>query len=60
MLCGCLCRLWAMMWPVLTKVRYEVLGSIFKSRAMWCQLAISLVANWIVGPAIMVIFFSLH
>ena len=49
-------RLWAMMWPVLTKVRYELLGSILSSRAIWGQLAISLVANWVLGPAIMVCY----
>ncbi|CAL8467475.1 g7013 [Coccomyxa elongata] len=48
--------LWAMMWPVLTKVRYELLGGILSSRAIWSQLAISLVANWLLGPAVMVAF----
>ena len=43
-----------MMWPVLTKVRYELLGGILRQRSMWGQLAISLVANWLVGPAVMV------
>ena len=43
-----------MMWPVLTKVRYELLGSILRQRSMWGQLAISLVANWLIGPAVMV------
>lgn len=43
-----------MMWPVLTKVRYELLGGILSSRAIWGQLAISLVANWLLGPAVMV------
>lgn len=47
-------RLWAMMWPVLTKVKYELLGSIFSCRDVWGQLALSLIANWILGPAIMV------
>lgn len=47
-------RLWAMMWPVLTKVRYELLGSILSCRDMWGQLAISLAANWLIGPAVMV------
>lgn len=45
-----------MMWPVLTKVRYELLGSILSSRAIWGQLAISLIANWVLGPAIMVCY----
>jgi ACR3 family arsenite transporter len=43
-----------MMWPVLTKVRYELLGGLFTHRKMWGQLALSLVANWLLGPAIMV------
>ncbi len=43
-----------MMWPVLTKVRYELLGGILRQRSMWGQLAISLVANWVIGPAVMV------
>ena len=43
-----------MMWPVLTKVRYELLGGLLRSRAIWGQLAISLIANWVIGPAIMV------
>ena len=43
-----------MMWPVLTKVRYELLGGILRQRGMWGQLAISLVANWLIGPAVMV------
>ena len=43
-----------MMWPVLTKVRYELLGGLLRSRAVWGQLAISLIANWVIGPAIMV------
>ena len=43
-----------MMWPMLTKVRYELLGGILRQRSMWGQLAISLVANWVIGPAVMV------
>ncbi|CAK0787439.1 hypothetical protein CVIRNUC_010659 [Coccomyxa viridis] len=48
--------LWAMMWPVLTKVRYELLVGILRQRGMWGQLAISLIANWLIGPAVMVAF----
>ena len=43
-----------MMWPVLTKVRYELLVGILRQRGMWGQLAISLIANWLIGPAVMV------
>lgn len=45
--------LWIMMYPVLCKVRYEVLGGLFKNRAFWGQLGFSLVLNWVVGPALM-------
>ena len=39
-----------MMWPILTKVQYEKLPSIFSTRKMWFQIGISLVLNWIIGP----------
>lgn len=45
--------LWGMMWPVLSKVKYEVLGSFLKRRDSWVQIAWSLGINWIVGPWLM-------
>ena len=39
-----------MMWPVLCKVRYELLLELFRSRDLWRQVALSLVLNWLVGP----------
>lgn len=45
--------LWMMMWPVLTKVQYEVLGRLLREQGMWKQVSLSLVLNWLVGPALM-------
>ena len=42
-----------MMWPILTKVRYECLARTFLSRKLWIHLFISLALNWIVGPFVM-------
>ena len=42
-----------MMWPVLTKVEYERIPSIFRSKQLWVHIIISLVLNWIVGPFVM-------
>ncbi|KAG8742628.1 hypothetical protein FRC10_001177 [Ceratobasidium sp. 414] len=42
-----------MMWPVLTKVQYERLPTIFTRRDIWVHIGISLILNWIVAPLIM-------
>ena len=39
-----------MMYPVLARVRYEELGKLRRERGMF---AVSLVLNWVVGPAVM-------
>jgi ACR3 family arsenite transporter len=41
--------LW-MMYPVLAKVKYEELGKIAQA---WEQFGVSLILNWVVGPAVM-------
>jgi len=43
-----------MMWPILTKIRYETLPKLFSARRIWIHIGISLFLNWIVGPLIMV------
>lgn len=41
------------MYPILCKVEFEDLPKAMKTRAMWHQLAVSFVINWIVSPALM-------
>ena len=42
--------LFAMMYPVLAKVRYRSMGTVLSDRR---SLAMSLVLNWVIGPAVM-------
>jgi len=43
-----------MMYPILCKVRFEELNLVFRERALWKQLAFSIVVNWIIAPLVMV------
>jgi ACR3 family arsenite transporter len=43
-----------MMYPILCKVRYEVLHRVFRERQLWTQVVFSIIVNWIVAPLVMV------
>lgn len=43
-----------MMYPILCKVRYEMLPKLLSHRDMWKQILVSIVLNWIVAPFLMV------
>ena len=43
-----------MMYPILCKVRFETLHLLLRERALWVQVAISFVLNWIIAPLFMV------
>ena len=45
--------LWFMMWPVLVKVRYEKMGEIFRMKGTMTQICVSMAANWLIGPFVM-------
>ncbi|KAL4950721.1 sodium bile acid symporter family-domain-containing protein [Aspergillus filifer] len=42
-----------MMYPILCKVRYETLHRSFREKALWIQVAFSIVINWIIAPLFM-------
>jgi ACR3 family arsenite transporter len=42
-----------MMYPILCKVRYETLHLLLSQRALWVQIAVSFVLNWILCPLLM-------
>ena len=42
-----------MMYPILCKVRYEQLPALFRQRALWTQVAFSVLVNWLVAPFLM-------
>lgn len=42
-----------MMYPILCKIRFETLHLLFKEKALWKQIALSFVLNWIVCPLLM-------
>lgn len=45
--------LMVMMWPALTKIRFESLPSILSTSRLWKHIGISVFLNWIVGPFVM-------
>lgn len=43
-----------MMYPILCKVRYEMLHRLLRTRDIWIQLSFSIFLNWIIAPFLMV------
>ena len=43
-----------MMYPILCKVKFEVLHTTFRDRRIWTQLGFSVFMNWIIAPLFMV------
>jgi ACR3 family arsenite transporter len=41
-----------MMWPALTKVEYERLPALLRTKRLYYQIFISLILNWIIGPIV--------
>lgn len=39
-----------MMWPILTKVQYERLPKILRTKHIWRQIGISIILNWVIAP----------
>ncbi|KAL3462842.1 sodium bile acid symporter family-domain-containing protein [Aspergillus heterothallicus] len=42
-----------MMYPILSKVRYETLHRSFREKSLWVQVGFSIVVNWIIAPFFM-------
>ncbi|KAJ9498760.1 arsenicals resistance [Exophiala xenobiotica] len=42
-----------MMYPILCKVRFETLHHSFREKALWVQVGLSIVVNWIIAPLFM-------
>lgn len=45
--------LWIMMFPVLCKVKYEILPGMLRKGQLTRTLVVSLIFNWLIGPALM-------
>jgi ACR3 family arsenite efflux pump ArsB len=39
-----------MMWPALAKVQYERIPPRLPTRALWEQIGVALLLNWVIGP----------
>ncbi|KAI5849245.1 sodium bile acid symporter family-domain-containing protein [Tricharina praecox] len=42
-----------MMYPILVKVRYEMLPRLLRLRELWIQIFFSVIANWVIAPLFM-------